>query len=68
MKSQHHLTFAELPDEIKERAKDAINLAERVKDIDIRKITQEQVNKLYYEVKAIKETTVVHDVIKLGSK
>lgn len=65
LKSHHHLTLDELPSEVKERALSTIVLAEKVKDLDISKISQEQINKLYSEVKALKKVTNTQESIKL---
>jgi hypothetical protein len=64
-RTHHHRTFEELPDEIKERALSTIRLADKTKDLDISTITQEHINKLYKEVKAIKEREKTVNVIKL---
>ncbi len=55
LRAHHHLTFEELPEDIKWRARAAMQLAERVKNVDTSKITQAHINKIYAELQAIEE-------------
>lgn len=53
-KSQHHLNLDELPDQLQERAKQAINLATKLKIGYPQKIPQAHIEKIYKEVMDIK--------------
>lgn len=50
----HHLTYDQLPTELQERANQTIRLAERMKGADFTKITQQYIDQIYKQIKAIK--------------
>ena len=52
--NSHHLTFDELPDEIKPRAEQAITLANKVKALGFIKPSQDHINKIHTAVIAEK--------------
>lgn len=54
--NSHHLTSEQIPGELQERVKETMKLAEKVKDVDLTKINQEQINKVYQEVMTIKRS------------
>lgn len=52
--NSHHLSFEELPDQLKERGEAAIKLAETMKGANLKKIPQEHIERIYGQIKAVK--------------
>lgn len=52
----HHLTPEQLPDELQERVQETINLSNRIGKVDLTKISQEHIDRIYKEVMAIKRS------------
>lgn len=55
--NSHHLSFEELPDKIKPRGQDAIKLANKLKGSSLIKPSQEIIEKIYLQVKSVKQGT-----------
>lgn len=53
--NSHHLTLEELPDEIKERGKDAIRIAEKIKGDNLNGVPQEHIDKIHQELAKVKK-------------
>lgn len=53
--NSHHVTFDQLPDEIKPRGQDAIALTNKLKGYPLLKPSQEVIEKLYLQIRAVKE-------------
>lgn len=53
--NSHHLFLEELPAEIRERGKDAMKLAEKMKGADLRIAPQKHIDKIYQQVKSAKK-------------
>lgn len=53
--NSHHVTFDELPSELKERGKQAMALAEKMKGAQLIDIPQAHIEKIYGQIKAVKK-------------
>lgn len=52
--NSHHLSFDELPEELKPRGLEAISLANKLKSSSLTKPSQEHISKIYEEVESLK--------------
>lgn len=51
----HHLSLDELPEELQERAKETIRLANKMKETDLSMLTRDHIDEIYEQVRLLKK-------------